>query len=106
MEPDWEGQVYAGIGSVAGGVWPAEALAERSGDGGRPGRRPMRAAEVERSGGVVHDGVDGVDPDGRDRIELVQHLCQNGRLDEALALLDDDWVRSAGSLGYLLRAEA
>ncbi|MCK1798473.1 hypothetical protein MTQ01_21075 [Streptomyces sp. XM4193] len=53
---------------------------------------------------MVHDGVDGVDPDGRDRIELVQHLCESGRLDEAHALLDDDWVRAAGSLGYLLRA--
>lgn len=52
----------------------------------------------------MHDGVDGVDPDGRDRIELVQHLCERGRLDEAQALLDDEWVRATGSLGYLLRA--
>lgn len=52
----------------------------------------------------MHDGVDGVDPDGRDRAELVQHLCEIGRLEEAQALLDDTWVRDAGSVGYLLRA--
>lgn len=56
---------------------------------------------------MVHDGADGLDgagAEGRDRAELVQHLCENGRFEEAQALLDDAWVRDAGSIGYLLRA--